>query len=444
MVGRGTRVWKVRKVENGRLVGPVYALKDVWVHEDRHPEHEILQKIREQQPEYSRYFLTPIDFGFALLGSTAPPIPDSTHNILGRQRDLKPTRTVRRILFVPINGSRTSKSQSRKTSSASRHSVGHGGDVPDSKLGGHRDFSYLSKHPRLHYRVVFEEVGDPVHDLRHFSEIFLAIQGGWEDVLPQRGVIMDLEYTKATNDTNEPHDVKMGTAAFMATEVAASQYHRLRALRKIARSGVSAFMPPVESLTSDNKEPIQPRKPRKPRKPLPPFRHNPLHDMESVWWLCLWIVFYMVPASMRSTQAQLDSYHATFRNQDKKFNVLCMPGSLEEVTEHLWDNPNPFAEILEDWADLLNRCYSTSYQRHDASTDSLKSIQVDSEMITESYEEGQRFLMGLRDASRGLPKCETLSEQHQDVAMTRTTNEATHRLVMECVLIDPQNTHKQR
>ncbi|KAG8689022.1 hypothetical protein FRC11_004280 [Ceratobasidium sp. 423] len=435
MVGRGTRVWKVRKFENGHLIGPIYALKDVWVHEDRDPEHLIIQKIREQEPKYSRYFLTPIDFGFAPLNSASPSIPDSTHKTMCPQSNLEPTRMVVHILFIRILGNRTTESQSQKTSSTSRHGVGHGRDVPGSKLEGHRDFGYLSKYSRLHYRIVFEEVGDPVHDLRHFNKIFLAIQGGWEGVLPERGVIMDLEYTKATDDKKEPHDVKTGTAAFMATEVAEMQHHRLEVPRRVVlMPDLADLVPQLEGLWTGDDEP----------KPLPPFRHNPLHDMESIWWLCLWIMFYLTLSSTRSSQAQLNSYHEIFRNQAMK--RLVMSGALRRKARHLWNNPlAPFGNVMELWADSLNNCYALSYGRHNASTDPLKCIQIEDEVLEKAYEAGQKCLMKLKDVSETLPECVTLLEQHQDIASTRMTDsEITHRIIMKHVHMDRPHSKKQR
>ncbi|KAI0797200.1 hypothetical protein C8Q75DRAFT_888263 [Abortiporus biennis] len=60
------------------------------------------------------------------------------------------------------------------------------------------------------------------------------------------------------------HELRTGTLAFMAYEVARGRY--------IAKS-----LP---------NETYRPR----PRS-FPTFFHNPLHDLESIWWICLWGVF---------------------------------------------------------------------------------------------------------------------------------------------------------
>ncbi|KAL5638118.1 hypothetical protein ACGC1H_002391 [Rhizoctonia solani] len=91
MVGRGTRVWKVQKVENGQPGGPTYALKMVWVHKDSFEEHAFVKRIKDRHTKYSQYFLTAIDYGFAPLDPANPSILFDTHKPLGRARILEPT-----------------------------------------------------------------------------------------------------------------------------------------------------------------------------------------------------------------------------------------------------------------------------------------------------------------------------------------------------------------
>ncbi|KAL4242335.1 hypothetical protein ABKN59_011958, partial [Abortiporus biennis] len=60
------------------------------------------------------------------------------------------------------------------------------------------------------------------------------------------------------------HELRTGTLAFMAYEVALGEY-------------IAQDLP---------NETYRPR----PRS-FPTFFHNPLHDLESIWWICLWGVF---------------------------------------------------------------------------------------------------------------------------------------------------------
>ncbi|KDN34100.1 hypothetical protein RSAG8_12802, partial [Rhizoctonia solani AG-8 WAC10335] len=357
MVGPGTRVWIVQKLVDGKLVGPYYVLKDVWVHEDRLPEHILLNKIRKQKG-YSQYFLTPLNHGFAPSSATAP---DNTHRTL-RRMELIPTKA------VLLTRSGTKGGPSRKALSTSRNSVGHPEDIQKPRQEGYRDFRYLSKHPRQHYRIVFKELGKPVHDLRNFTDIFTAIQGGLKGLhaihlcgyvhrdvssgnillvpssgpFPKRGVIMDLEYAKKIKDTSAPHDLRTGTAAFMATEVAFMRHHRLEELRRSPKR--------VDSIRAVNlRARLRVKRGKLPNpKPLPPFRHNPLHDMESIWWLCIWIMFYLVPAGERA-EVQLDNYNQLFCNSHAKQRFFSNPLIFNQWTTHLAQTPR-FATLMSLWS----------------------------------------------------------------------------------------------
>ncbi|KAF9520929.1 hypothetical protein BS47DRAFT_416327 [Hydnum rufescens UP504] len=155
------------------------------------------------------------------------------------------------------------------------------GNVPNIELpsaqGGLRIGQVLEEH-RVHYRIVFEEIGTPVHQLRTFSEIFVALRDAvfalkamfsvkyiHRDVSSSnilllrepggraRGLLVDLEYAKDVTVKSTPHEFRTGTRDFMALEVRERSY---------------LFRPDPEQ------EPGEVRR-------LPPFQHNCLHDVES-------------------------------------------------------------------------------------------------------------------------------------------------------------------
>ncbi|CAE6527898.1 unnamed protein product [Rhizoctonia solani] len=229
MVGRGTRVWSAQKVENGEPVGSVYVLKSIWVHQDRLTEHVVLEDIRAQQPTYSKYFLTPVDHGFAPLDPSDASIIFDTHSPLGRQRYLELTGKVLKTCPPP------GWTPGIKTPSTSRNSVGRPGGIPNAPEEGFRDFRQLSNDPRQNYLIVFKERGKPVHELDKFTDVYTAIEGGWKGLhavhicgyvhrdvssgnillLPPsdghdtRGALMDLEYNKKVKDMTAPYDVRV-------------------------------------------------------------------------------------------------------------------------------------------------------------------------------------------------------------------------------------------
>ena len=63
LLGRGTRVWKARRLENGEEVGELVALKDTWVDDHRPREGYIYERMRssatsaEDQKALEKIFL---------------------------------------------------------------------------------------------------------------------------------------------------------------------------------------------------------------------------------------------------------------------------------------------------------------------------------------------------------------------------------------------------
>ncbi|KDN34108.1 hypothetical protein RSAG8_12810, partial [Rhizoctonia solani AG-8 WAC10335] len=241
-----------------------------------------------------------------------------------------------------------------------------------------------------------------------------AIQGGWEGLhamnlcgyvhrdvssgnillvpasgsLGQRGVIMDLEYAKKMDDMSSPHDGGVGTTAFMATEVALMRHHRLVDLR---RANIDAHPNRGFRLRLKHRSRLL---------LLPPFRHNPLHDMESIWWLCIWMMFYLVPAG-QSVKVQSDNYRQVFYNWYTKREFFDYPLEFYEGTAHL-QGLSPFLSILERWSTALGGHYRSSYEQQDASNTLLKSIRIETNTIQASYKQGRAFLQQLVKASRSL------------------------------------------
>ncbi|CUA75245.1 Putative chromatin-remodeling complex ATPase chain [Rhizoctonia solani] len=395
----GTRVWIVRKLVDGDLVGPRCILKDTWIHEDRDPEHTVLKEILEAQPSYAQHFLTPIDYGLAYFSVIKP---DNTHT------------TIRRTKFIPtkkvlINSSTTSRKSPGALGATGFNGEYHG-TTPNSRQEEYRDFRYLNKHPRQHYRIVFKEIGKPVHQLRKWTDVFIAIQGGWEGLYAmhlcgyvhrdvscgnillvsgpsgKRGVIIDLEYAKHIDDVRPPHDVKTGTAQFMATEVAFVEHDRVYNVR------------PVESMLE----------------PLPPFRHNPLHDVESIWWLCIWMMFYLIPAG-EETKIQAENYHKVFGSPATKQMFFSAP-EFHKRTMHLRGVAS-FVSTMANWLTALNNYYHESYQKQDSS----KFIRIHGDIIKASYMHGKACLQLLKPDSSSLAGV-YVSVPEQDTSKTVPKN----------------------
>lgn len=135
LLGRGTRVWKAMKIEHGEEVGEPVALKDAWVDHFREREGDIDTRIRNsvvhgsQSEALSLGLLTIVSHGDVLVAGAQ----DST-------RSLPVDRTI-------------------------------AGDDPVA--GGSKN----SCPPyQVHYRLVYKEVGTPLHSVTSLSTAFRALR----------------------------------------------------------------------------------------------------------------------------------------------------------------------------------------------------------------------------------------------------------------------------
>lgn len=174
MRGRGTRVWAVRDITDVKgsvtqadLDGrAVFALKDCWVNQDRPTEGENLDSVKEGLSKLDRgkaalvkHLLTKVSDGYVFVDGVA----DSTFACIRRGRALDSGWT-KRIVTASMK-----EFKPMSMSSGGVHSI------PDSFEA---QVPSVYDHDRCHYRIVFEEVGTPLMELRTFGEIFRCLEGG--------------------------------------------------------------------------------------------------------------------------------------------------------------------------------------------------------------------------------------------------------------------------
>ncbi|KAG8793263.1 hypothetical protein FRC12_003333 [Ceratobasidium sp. 428] len=364
LMGRGTRVWKVQKLDDtGKPLDPLYALKDVWVRDDRPAEHEVIAEIKESCPEYSHNFLVP-DSGFALVRTGRSPQPDNIKRAIRCGKDLvltehalQPAGTKRRGFSKGKNlATATSKNAQRpKQSSGSLHYT------PTTPQVGDWDYSNINESPYRRCQTIFEENGEPIHCLRGYQDVVTAIRGtskglqaihragyvhrdvssGNIILVPdgdgggRRGVIIDLEYTKEVSNQSDSHGVKIGAYEFMAIEVTMSEY----------------LHSPLQTI--DLNEPIVPRA------SSPPFRQNQLHDLESIWWICMWTAFQIVGPGERPTSRHFANYNRVFRSHEARGCFWALGDIFASSTTH-FSNPS-IIRAMGYWRQQLRECYAKSY-----------------------------------------------------------------------------------
>ncbi|KAK7019866.1 hypothetical protein R3P38DRAFT_2970611 [Favolaschia claudopus] len=285
--GRATRVWEGFR-EDDPLRTPV-AVKDLWMPADAAQEGNQLMELHEKLRGLthlslpcppSRYFLTVVEHGFV---PTSNGVEDDTLLMLG-------------------------------------------GSMPHG----------LSASRLKHYRIVFQQVGAPIHSLNSLAEVMRAladttralqllyqlglvhrdVSAGNILVVDGVGTLTDLEFMRTYKGpvTFSPSDRFLGTPNFTAGEVAAGTY------------GYSHTFRAVDVLFPAKR----------------PFRHNPFHDVESTLWIGIWVLFYRrrhVP-EVKELFDEHFSRHFTERTFNFRMLAICC-GFL-----HL-DRSDPFYSVLE-------------------------------------------------------------------------------------------------
>ncbi|PBK69868.1 hypothetical protein ARMSODRAFT_956676 [Armillaria solidipes] len=165
---------------------------------------------------------------------------------------------------------------------------------------------------RKHVRVVFADVGTPLSDIRQPCVLFKALSDALKglyhlymghyvhrdisagNIILCNGVgrISDLEYAKKYLSHGSLNDPKTGTPVFMAVEVQATDY---------------IFLPRQPLLPGLDDHTV--------RRARPPFLHNYLHDIESLFWIGFHALFSSVPAIYsRGQLAQRDQQRELFND----------------------------------------------------------------------------------------------------------------------------------
>lgn len=101
------------------------------------------------------------------------------------------------------------------------------------------------------------------------------------------------------------------------------------------------------------------------------FRYNPIHDLESIWWVATYFDFNKTVVQVGKTtvrrnkkQQQRASYTAQYKyakglfsNQMDRSDALSLPSGFQEHIQYLHESVQPVARILEHLRQLLVVCY---------------------------------------------------------------------------------------
>ncbi|KAF7428941.1 hypothetical protein PC9H_008178 [Pleurotus ostreatus] len=319
--GRCTRVWRVyedKKYEEGEEK-VYYALKDLWVDSSNDTEAAIWRRLKEKvNPDvFDRHFLT-------LVAAFEPGEGATTCSFFGRggyshakNVDFMDSQ------FIDILDLEPSPLIPNKGTEPVCEDRFHIRGAPDMEPRDKRAKKRPRYHPRTHDRSIWKEVCETYHDHDDMQVMFTmlehavkALDAMWEgahaihrDISTgnilfdgANGRLGDLEYVVLCDD--EPsslHNVKTGTLQFMAVEVSFGAY-----LFRPRAAAEDVFLSPTGVLPSRGTKPVH------------PFRHNVLHDLESIWWLAMWSIFRYYPENVRLEVQAL-------KNQRRTYEALFSP-----------------------------------------------------------------------------------------------------------------------
>ncbi|KAI6016905.1 hypothetical protein BKA83DRAFT_4329397 [Pisolithus microcarpus] len=315
MQGRGTRVFQVRlTLQNGQPVhnAQPFVLKDSWRELDRAREDEILVQIfdglgkkydTKKVSEARKYFLTVLAAGDVIVDGKK----DKTASLLRDADELPPDFGLHRLPADDLpewKPTRTGEGLAPNFSCVPP-------SVKKSKI-----------HHRTHYRLVFKEVCEPIHDLKRLDTVFKILMDvhkalqllhsiGWvhRDISTGNvlywggmGKLADLDYAKHI-DSSVTHEVRTGTLEFMACEAEAQKY---------------LFGPVTVKAPGEDRN-------------WCPFKFNPLHDMESLWWTATWTLYYHVDQEgSQPSSEQITQFHELFpRRLDSASRFHAFPTALD-------------------------------------------------------------------------------------------------------------------
>ncbi|KAJ3771873.1 hypothetical protein FB446DRAFT_845958 [Lentinula raphanica] len=433
-LGRATRVWEVKD-----SAGHPRVLKDVWLETDRKEEHEIVTDILNSAKsikldpdlninyyeELQKRMLKPIAHCRVLVddktveGEPVKGQPDETGTIMLRGYDLGSANPVKLLPnkasipapppsitysmpgdrdYVPRSSSRLAdgldmKSEHVDSSVVSPQDTLEQVDQTDATNGAQRKVVTYSGHHRYHYRIVFEQCATTIYDERNLGNVLCALLevtralwimylAGWvhRDVSGGNvywfaggkiGLLGDFEYAVRRNEGRH-HDVRTGTPFFMAAETMNDAYMYVTASappeQYQAFFGSAAPQEPKQKAATGVSSTICEH--------ILPFSYNPLHDLESIWWIIVYVLFFNDDKSSHSRlpgrrQKQMDMlFHG-------RLDVTARQPFLQEVsqgyTTHVqeWISPSfiPALKLLVLLSSTLFSAYTSSEKTYPAKID---------------------------------------------------------------------------
>ncbi|KAF8870816.1 hypothetical protein BD779DRAFT_509185 [Infundibulicybe gibba] len=221
--------------------------------------------------------------------------------------------------------------------------------------------------PRRQYRVVYNEVCKAMHDLDSLQAItratvdcLTALQllycAGWVhrdissgNILAYevegtvRGKLADLEYAKKFASTPRCSDPRTGTPFFMPFEIQRQQY-----ISPPSRKSIPL------AIFSEDPTPSTPAR--------PPVRFNFQHDLESLWWVLLWVVTRGLDHAPSRKFADKVFQHQSEASAERRSVIMDETYLLDELEKCLHPSVQKYGASLDQCLMQLRASYEQREQ----------------------------------------------------------------------------------
>ncbi|EED78860.1 predicted protein [Postia placenta Mad-698-R] len=354
---RGTRVWEVCILDKNKEGVDRFALKDQWIDADRQREGMIIEQLRNANADKQtkdaihQSLLTVEHHGDVYVEGML----DHTRSLMARD-GVPPMHSGSKLQQIPED----EVEETTTTKLSKRTQAGVGNYQTPDELGTASAQKIETYHAKVHYRIVFKEVAT-----------------SW--------VSFSMECCVASCQiSNMPRCWVMVWAtksglSFMSVEVYDLEY------RFPPESQEAKPKPPPKVATLDRIRSIQLGKPEKIATPVSknvrtvkvrtvPFRYNPLHDIESLWWVAIYFVLNTSvvkvggePPSMDASQRGHYSSQRMYteflaRSSHARFMALRYETDLKKQMVYLHAAIRGIAIKLNEIREQLVSCYLKAEQ----------------------------------------------------------------------------------
>ncbi|KDQ18946.1 hypothetical protein BOTBODRAFT_126784 [Botryobasidium botryosum FD-172 SS1] len=334
--GRGTRVWEVYEKDDPTRVPRV--LKDCWAETSRRREGYLYALIMAQALTLSAQAQRATEHLLTVLchGDVSPSAgyPDDTASIRKSYTFSTDCPTI--DLVQPTTGE----------PSASLHLTDTIGAIPHIWQFV-RAAAKNSAYPRTHYRIVFEELGQPASSLADMKSLLTTLVGAAKALnlldkcgfihcdisihnlllVGNTGKLCDLEFVRESDGaraTNDAYNDRTGTPEFLAHELLYGRYFYTSPEYRRRTQGTKTFTQHI------------------------------LHDAESLWWVFVWMLAYhdkQAPLPTTNDSEGDTNTHQNLLNQERHKSTiqLFVHHMLHYQRKPLIMDEGVFAEVTESF-----------------------------------------------------------------------------------------------